>query len=134
MAKKKKDQAKTLPQNLTVEIASARDEIPLFGGVFPNPDKVIQARGGAKGLEIYEDLESDAHVRTVLDKRKRAVTAREWIVNEADNSPEADAAAELLRKHISKLNFDRVTKGFLDGINKGFSVGEVMWAVDEEDG
>lgn len=134
MAKKKKHQAKTLPQNLTVEIASARDEIPLFGGVFPNPDKVIQARGGAKGLEIYEDLETDAHVRTVLDKRKRAVTAREWIVNEADNSPEAGAAAELLRKHISKLNFDRVTKGFLDGINKGFSIGEVMWAVDEEDG
>ncbi|HNX76092.1 MAG TPA: DUF935 family protein [Candidatus Rifleibacterium sp.] len=134
MAKKKNYQAKTLPQNLTVEIASARDEIPLFGGVFPNPDKVIQARGGAKGLEIYEDLETDAHVRTVIDKRKRAVTSREWVVNEADESPEADAAAELVRKHISKLGFDRVTKGFLDGINKGFSIGEVMWAVDEEDG
>jgi phage gp29-like protein len=60
--------------------------------------------------------------------------AREWVVNEADESPEADAAAELVRRHISKLSFDRATKGFLDAVNKGFAVGEVMWAVDEDDG
>lgn len=131
MAKTKKQ---VLKQELTVEVAHVRDEVPLFGGVFPNPDKVLQARGGAKGLETYEELETDAHVRTVLSKRKRAVTSREWVVNEADGSPEADAAAELVRSHFKKLGFDKVTANFLDAINKGFAVGEVMWTTDEFDG
>lgn len=121
-------------KEMTVEVAPVRDEIPLFGGIFPNPDKVLQARGGAKGLETYEELETDAHVRTVIGKRKRAVISREWVVNEADDSDEADAAAELVRSCIGKLSFDKVTTGFLDAVLKGFAVGEVMWVVDDQDG
>jgi phage gp29-like protein len=127
VAKKNK---KALKTELTVEVAPIRDEIPLFGGIIQNPDKVLQARGGGKGLETYEGLETDAHVRTVLSKRKRAVISREWFVNEADATPEAEKAAELVRDHISKLNIDKVTQDFLDAINKGFAVGEVIWAVD----
>lgn len=128
MAKKKQ-----LKNDLTAEIASAKEEIPLFGGVFPNPDKVLLSRGGAKGLETYEDLESDAHVRALINKRKRAVASREWFVNEADDSKKAKEAAELVRKHLSRINFDKLTVGFLDAMLKGFSVGEIMWVVDEDD-
>jgi len=121
---------KNLPKDLKVEIAHIREEIPLFGGVLPNTDRVLVAKGGGKGLGIYEELETDAHVRTVLAKRKRAVISREWFVNEADDSQEAKAAAELVRKHIKKISFDRTTEGFLDAVLKGFSVGEVMWVID----
>jgi phage gp29-like protein len=121
-------------KTLTAEVASVRDEIPLFGGIFPNPDRLLAVRGGGKGLELYEELESDAHVRTVIAKRKRAVIAREWVVNEADESDEAKRAAKLVRSHISKISFDKVTSGFLDAVIKGFAVGEVMWCVDDEDG
>lgn len=132
MAKKTSiNQTKAAPGGLSVEVANARDEIPLFGGILQNPDKVLQSRGGAKGLEIYEELETDAHVRTVIGKRKRAVISREWVVNEADDSDQAKAAAELVRRHISKINFDRVTMGFLDAVVKGFAVGEVMWVAED---
>ncbi|MEW6708308.1 MAG: DUF935 family protein [Candidatus Riflebacteria bacterium] len=118
-----------LPRELKIEIAHIRDEIPLYGGVLQNPDKVLLKKGG--NLEVYEDLETDAHVRTVLGKRKRAVISREWFVNEADETPEAERAAELVRRHIDKIGIDRVTLGFLDAVLKGFAVGEIMWVIDE---
>ncbi|MFA5596875.1 MAG: DUF935 family protein [Pusillimonas sp.] len=123
---------KTISSDLTIEVASIRDDILLFGGVLPNPDKVVAKRGHGKGLEIYEDLESDAHVGAVVAKRKRAVIAREWMVNEADDSDEAAAASELVRTCISKMSFDRVTENFLDAVMKGYAVGEVMWINDTE--
>lgn len=128
-----KKNTKAVSKELTIEAAPIRDATPLFGGVLPNPDKVLQARGGSLGLETYEDLESDAHVRTVISKRKRAVTSREWVVNEADASAEAKAAAELLRRHIDQLDIDSVTTGFLDAIMKGYSVGEIMWVQEENE-
>lgn len=121
-------QTTKLPKELKIEIAHIRDEIPLYGGLIQNPDKVLLKKGG--NLDVYEDLETDAHVRTVLGKRKRAVISREWFVNEADDSPEAEKSAELVRKHIEKLGIDRVTLGFLDACLKGYAVGEVMWVVD----
>lgn len=131
MTKKKKA---ILRKDLTVEIASGRDEILLFGGVMPNPDKVLASRGRGKGLATYDELETDAHVRTVVSKRKRAVIAREWVVNEADDSPEADEAAELIRTCIDKLDFDSITESFLDAVMKGYSIGEIIWTTDEYTG
>lgn len=131
MAKKK--DTKVVSKELTVEIAPIRDETPLFGGILPNPDKVLQSRGGTLALDTYEDLESDAHVRTVISKRKRAVTSREWVVNEADDTAEAKAAAELIRRHMDKLDIDKATTGFLDAIMKGYSVGEIMWVREENE-
>lgn len=131
MAKKK--DTKVVAKELTVEIAPIREETPLFGGILQNPDKVLQSRGGTRALDTYEDLETDAHVRTVLSKRKRAVTSREWVLNEADSSAEAKAAAELVRRHIDMLDIDDVTINFLDAIPKGYSVGEIMWVQEENE-
>ena len=130
MTKNKQDV--TLRKDLTVEVSSMREEIPLFGGVVPNPDKVIATRGHGKSLDLYDELESDAHVKAVISKRKRVVIAREWMVNEADNSDEAVRAAELVRNCITAINFDKVTENFLDALMKGYAVGEIMWEDDSE--
>ncbi len=125
-----KVEQKTAMRALTVEIAHLRDEVPMFGGVLPNPDKVLSARGGGKGLEIYENLEADAHVRAVINKRKRAVISREWVVNPGDDTPLGKEAAGMVRRHLAAIGLDRITVGFLDAIMKGYAVGEVMWAVE----
>lgn len=70
MTKNKQDA--TPRKDLTVEVSSMREEILLFGGVAPNPDKVIATRGHGKSLDLYDELESDAHVKAVISKRKRA--------------------------------------------------------------
>lgn len=128
MAKMKK-----LERELTAEIASRKDELVLYGDIIPNPDKVLLTRGRGKNLEIYEDLETDAHVRTVISKRKRAVTSREWFVNEADGSEEASKSAELVRKCLNLINLDRLTEDLLDAVLKGYSVAEIMWGYDENE-
>ncbi|MBR4329823.1 MAG: DUF935 family protein, partial [Candidatus Riflebacteria bacterium] len=128
MAKMKK-----LENKLTAEIASRKDELVLYGDIIPNPDKVLLTRGRGRNLEIYEDLETDAHVRTVISKRKRAVTSREWFVNEADGSEEATKSAELVRKCLNLINLDRLTEDLLDAVLKGYSVAEIMWGYDENE-
>ncbi len=128
MAKMKK-----LERELTAEIASRKDELVLYGDIIPNPDKVLLTRGRGRNLEIYEDLETDAHVRTVISKRKRAVTSREWFVNEADGSDEASKSAELVRKCLNLINLDRLTEDLLDAVLKGYSVAEIMWGYDENE-
>ena len=128
MAKMKK-----LENELTVEIASRRDELVLYGDIIPNPDKVLLTRGRGKSLDIYDELENDAHVRTVVAKRKRAVTSREWFVNEADGSEEASKSAELVRKCLNIINMDRLTEDLLDAIVKGYSVAEIIWCYDDSE-
>ena len=43
---------KQLENELTVEIASRRDELVLYGDIIPNPDKVLLTRGRGKSLDI----------------------------------------------------------------------------------
>ena len=125
MSRKKK--RKQIPQELTIEMAQ-KSNLYSYGGVLQNPDRVLKKRGGLLGLDTYSNLEEDAHVRTVLSKRKRAVIAREWFVNEADSDdPKAVAAAELVREIMSDAKIDKVSKGLLDAVLKGFAVAEVIW-------
>lgn len=119
-----------LKKELTAEIASRKEDVLLYGGIIPNPDRILQSKGHAGTFRIYEDLETDAHVRTVIGKRKRAVTSREWFVEEADSSDKAVKAAELVRSCLNQINLDRITEDLLDAIIKGFSVCEIMWVKD----
>lgn len=121
-----------LKKELTAEIASRKEDVLLYGGIIPNPDRILQSKGHTRTFRIYEDLETDAHVRTVITKRKRAVTAREWFVNEADSSAEAVKAAELVRDCLGKINLDKITEDLLDAVIKGFSAGEIIWIKDND--
>mgnify|MGYP000909588463 CR=1 FL=1 len=125
-----KAEQKAATRELTTEIAHIREQASMFGGVLPNPDKVLMARGSGKGLEIYEELETDAHVRAVISKRKRAVTSREWVVNPGDDTSRGKEAAGLVRRHLAAIGLDRITVGLLDGIMKGCAVGEVVWVFE----
>lgn len=114
------------------EIASAaRDYLmPLFTGVLLNQDDTLLAKGGGKGLAIYDDIERDAFAYSVINKRKSAVVSYPWEVEPPTNALRDRKAAELVKAQLTAINFDKLTHDLLDATLKGFSVSEVMWAND----
>lgn len=125
------DQAATGPE-LYNEIASVERDINLraYAGVFRPDDDTLATRGGSKGLRIYDECERDGHAYAVLNKRRMAVVARDWVVEPASASRTDKKAADLVRAQLAALNFDKLTTDQLDATLKGYAVGEVMWERD----
>lgn len=112
------------------EIATVQRDItfPYFGGRLNNRDETLLTRAN-RGIKTYDDIERDGHAYGVLQKRKLAVTARPWEVLPASESPLDKRAAEICTRQLKALNIDLLTVNLLDAILKGYSVGEIMWAV-----
>ena len=124
--------ADTTPPELRQEIATiARDpwadQLP--GGILRNQDDTLLTRAGGKGLKLYEEIERDPHAYAVLQKRKMAVIAREWTVEPASDSAPDQKAAEIVERQLKALDFDALSLGLLDAVNKGFAVAEVIWDI-----
>ncbi len=118
------------PAELTQEIATIQRDTTrfVFGGVMENLDDTLKTRGGGKGLKIYDELERDCHAYAVLQKRKLAVIARDWEVLPASDSALDTRAADLVRRQLAGMGFDKLSAALLDATLKGYAVGEVMWA------
>lgn len=117
------------PMVETEEIATIKRDPynPLFSGLINQNDDTLASRGQGKGIKLYEEIERDAHVFSCLHKRKMAVISRPWEVTPASESRLDKKAAEIVRIQLEALNFDALCLGLLDAINKGFSVGEIIW-------
>lgn len=116
---------------LTSEIASIRRDVSrvFYGGVQFNEDDTLKARGGAKGLKIYQDLQRDAHAGAVLAKRKLAVTSRPWDVLPASDRRADKKAADVVKAALQHLRFNALCKRLLQATLTGYSVAEVLWEV-----
>lgn len=115
---------------LTGVVASAAKNYfePVFDGLLRPHDDTLLTRGSGKGLWIYDELERDCHVYAVMQKRKMSVIGREWQLDPASDSTADKAAADGIRTMLESLPFDRICLQLLDAILKGFAVGEVIWA------
>lgn len=113
----------------TNEIASVKRDpfLPLFSGLLQQNDDTLATRGQGKGIRLYEEIERDAHAFSCLHKRKMAVISRPWEVTPASDSALDQRAAEVVRSQLEQIGFDHLCLNLLDAINKGFSVGEIMW-------
>lgn len=113
------------------EIASiGRDPLqPLFSGLINQNDDTLASRGLGKGIKLYEELERDPQVFACLHKRKMAVISRPWEVTPASDSALDKRAAEVVKAQLSRIGFDHLCLNLLDAINKGFSVGEILWEI-----
>lgn len=101
-------------------------------GLLRPRDDVLLARGGGKGLWIYDEIERDPHVFSVLDKRRKSVVARAWELIPGGPGRAERKAMELVERVLKGdfgLKFDRACHELLDALLKGFSVGEVLWDV-----
>jgi phage gp29-like protein len=111
------------------EIVTIRNDVTqsVSGFVLDSRDEVLARRGAGKGLQIYQDLKRDPHVKGVLRKRYMAVVAREPAVTPASDAPADVAAADLVKAALEGFPFDRYTVGAMDAVLCGYSVGEVIW-------
>ena len=110
-------------------IANVRNDItiPFFNDVMRPTDSTLLARGGGRGLGLYDEIERDTHAYAVLMKRKLELVERDWEMNPASEAPLDKEAAEFCAEEIERLPFDRICLGLLDATLKGFSVGETVW-------
>jgi phage gp29-like protein len=125
--------AETIRKNLPVEsrtlIANRANDItiPYYTGALQNSDDTLLQQGGGKGLGIYDEIERDPFAFAMLQKRKKAVIAREWHVEPGGDRPIDQEAAELVQEMLTALPFDRICEDLLDATLKGFAVAEIVW-------
>jgi len=124
------EKSKNLPFEQRMLIANAENDItiPYFTDVLLPVDDTLASRGGSKGLKIYDDIERDTHAWAVLQKRKKTMLAREWVVEPGGDRPLDIEAADFVRETFKRLPFDRICEDLLDATLKGFSISEVIWA------
>jgi len=92
----------------------------------PNPDYVMREEG--LDLNKYAEILTDDQVFATFQQRRQAVTSREWDVEPGEEgNAVASRAADLMRKDLSSINWDRITDLMLYGTFFGYSVGEIMW-------
>lgn len=93
-----------------------------------------EADGGdvLRQTELFEEMEEkDAHLSSVLQTRKLAVAGLQWDVTPAsEDSRDADIAA-FVRETLGCIQaFDVAMVDMLDFVGKGYSVTEIMWALE----
>ncbi|MFG1409500.1 DUF935 family protein [Xanthobacter sp. VTT E-85241] len=110
-------------------LATAANDItiPNYGNVLRSQDETILARGGGRGIRLYDEVRRDGHALSVLSKRISKVLAREWIVTPASDAPRDEEAADLVREVLSAMPFDVLCRGLLWAALYGYSIAEVEW-------
>jgi len=133
--KSRTDSAATEPRPILAPparalIANATNDItiPFYSGVLQHADDTLIQRGGGIGLKIYDEIERDTHAFAMLQKRKKHLLAREWMVEAASDDPRDIEAATVVRSILRVLPFDRICEDLLDATLKGFAISEIVWA------
>jgi phage gp29-like protein len=96
-------------------------------GTLDPADETLKTRGQGKGLSLYDEIRRDPHAFSVLQKRSLEVVSREWQVEAASDRLRDRKAADLVEAQLKALDLDRLTRGLMGAVLKGFAVGEVLW-------
>ncbi len=115
------------------EIATTEDGIDItrgFTGPLLQPyDSVLRQRGGGD-LVIYEQVFSDAEVKSTFAQRQLSVTQCEWQVDPGGDRPIDIQAADYLREQLHAIGWDNITTKMLTGVFYGYAVAEIIYKVD----
>jgi phage gp29-like protein len=83
-------------------------------------------------LELAETIEErDAHYLGVLGTRRRAVSQMPFTVEAGDDTPEAEAHAQMVRDWLNRDELTEEVFDILDCIGKGYSMTEILWDTSE---
>ena len=117
---------------LDTEIATrSRDPFEtLYMGVIRTNDPLLIERGQGS-TELYRDLKRDGKVFGCLQKLWLALIAKPWQVDPIDDTPRDKADAELVASILKRINFDQITRDFLEAIIASPAIGEVVWTVED---
>jgi SPP1 gp7 family putative phage head morphogenesis protein len=121
--------------------ARGRDDIFLgfitaLGGmdassILVNPDAILQTEARGRGLAIYDDVLRDPKVFSVMQTRRLAVIGKEWRILPASDARADLDGADQVRATLNAIpGFERDLEESMDALAKGFSMQEVLWALD----
>ncbi len=119
-------------ERLLSEVATAGKDLDVFAGWLKrleNPDPVVLARGGGRGIRLYDEVAADAHAGAVLRTRFMALAACEWQVDPGGGAEADQEAARLVRRALLSTNFSQAVAELAEGILYGFKAAEVLWQV-----
>lgn len=130
MDDKSSTKGRKLPK--TARFATVRNDItiPHYTDVLSFVDDTLIAKGGGKGLKIYDEIERDTHAWSVLQKRKHQLVGREWEVVPGGEAKADIEAADFIREMLTALPFDRICLDLLDATLKGFAISEIVYGRD----
>jgi phage gp29-like protein len=97
-----------------------------------SPQDPTLVRAGGQ-LAIYDEIRRDPHAHSVLQKRALEVTSREWSVTRVSDRRVDKRAGDLVEKAFKRIDFDRLTRGLLGAVLKGYAVAEIIWDVVDGD-
>ena len=125
---------KPVPEQL-IEIAAVGDDAfarslgYYSGDIQLNPDLVLRAQGGGKGIDLFEEMErKDANISSDLGTRKRSVIGLDWEIIPASQEAGDQTPAAFIGKSLDGLRgFSRNLYQLLDAVGKGFAVSEILW-------
>lgn len=123
----------TTPVLAEVSVIARQLILGAYDRLLPSDDTLLTRGGGnARGLKLYDELERDPKVWEAFQKRKLALTARNWKVSppEGDTSRAAKKAADMVSNQFQELGFDALTTTMLDATIKGLTTHELMWRRD----
>jgi len=103
-----------------------------FDGMLNPDDSTLETRGAGKSYRIYDELLRDCHLQSEFQKRILGHTSKEWVVDPSSDDQKDIDAASGITKILKGFRLDELSQNCLDGVLKGFSIPEIIWA--EKDG
>lgn len=131
-------QVEKRPETREVAVTTVRDRWSSYpsSGLTPETLATIFREADAgdvyRQAELFEEMEEkDTHLFSQLQTRKNAVLGLDYEVSPASDSPEDKKIAQFCKEIIDGLeDFDDALLDMLDAVGKGFSMLEIMWAVN----
>jgi len=126
------------PETREVAVTTVRDRWSSYPSQGLTPQKLTtlfkQADGGDvySQAEMFEEMEEkDTHLFSQLQTRKNAVLGLDYDVQPYSDSADDKKIADFVSENIFALNdFDDALLDLLDAVGKGYSMSEIIWAVD----
>lgn len=116
------------------EIATAEKDIDIFAGWLgrmENPDVVLRYESQGKGVRLYEDLERDSQIYSMLQTRALSLQACEWQVDPASEKRSDQKIADFVTEALKSANFDRLCRDLVQAVLTGYKPVEIMWEASE---
>lgn len=125
------------PDTSEIAVLSIRDQYSGYPSQGLTPERlatiVKEADQGDvyRQMELFEEMEEkDTHLFSILQTRKLAVQGLEWDILSYSDNPEDKKIAGFVKDVLENFeDLDDAILDLLDAIGKGFSVSEIMWAI-----
>ncbi|SEO98221.1 DUF935 domain-containing protein [Propionispora vibrioides] len=127
------------PDTREIAVATVRDKYSSYPSSGLTPERLARVLKEAdqgdiyRQAELFEEIEEkDPHLFSVMQTRKNTVLGLDWeIIAYSDDERDQEIAKFVGNILYNLQDFEDAILDLLDAIGKGFSVSEIMWAIED---